>query len=469
MSKIVPVVICGGAGTRLWPASRESRPKQFIPLLGTLSSFERAMLLVTNASVFARPAVVTHADARFLVGEQLAGIQTSADVILEPERRESAAAIAVAALHAARNGPDTTVLVLAADHVIPNADMFAAACTEAARAAARGYIMTLGIKPTNPATGFGYIALGEKIEGTAARRVSRFVEKPDEQTAERYISEGYLWNSGNFIALARVLIDEIERFQPAIMDAVRRATDQGEADLDFIRLAAAPFGSAPKSSFDYAVMEKTEVAGVLPVDLAWSDIGTWDALWAESPHDRDGNAVRGNVELHCSRNNLVQSESILTALVGVDDLVVVAEPDAVLVANRARSGDVRELVASLRAKGRREADEHVRLYRPWGWHQRIDSGPRFQVKRIVVHSGGKLSLQRHFHRAEHWVVVHGTAEVTIDGEAQLVYENEAVYLPIGCTHRLANPGRVPLEIIEVQVGSYTGEDDIVRIEDVYGR
>jgi mannose-1-phosphate guanylyltransferase/mannose-6-phosphate isomerase len=466
---ILPVIMCGGSGTRLWPASRDSMPKQFIDLLGGSSTFQTAVQRVTAPDVFLRPAVISSNDVRFIVAEQLAQIGAEADIILEPLQRDSAAAIAVAACHAARHAPETIVLVIAADHVINDAAAFAAACQAGMEPARQGHIMTLGVVPQHPATSYGYIKPGKPIKGTDACRVERFVEKPNVETAQVYIEQGFLWNSGNFLFRADVMIEELERFQPAILAAAREALERATTDLDFIRLHEDAFKLAPKTSIDYAVMEHTERAGVLPVSFHWSDIGSWGALWDASERDEAGNALRGNVEVVETRNSLVHSDDILTTVVGLDDVVVVAKPDAVLVTSRSRSELVKELVVSMRAKHRPEASEHLRMYRPWGWYQRIDQGSRFQVKRIMVKPGGRLSLQKHYHRAEHWVVVRGTAEVTVNQDVVVLHENESVYIPIGSVHRLTNPGRIPLELIEVQVGSYTGEDDIVRVEDIYGR
>lgn len=466
---ILPVIMCGGSGTRLWPASRDSMPKQFINLLGEHSTFQTAVQRVTAPDVFLRPTVISSNDVRFIVAEQLAEIGAKADIILEPVQRDSAAAIAVAACHAARIHPETVVLVIAADHVIDDPAAFAASCRAAFEAAHQGTIMTLGVVPHYPATSYGYIQPGKGIKGTDASRVDRFVEKPDAETAQSYIAQGFLWNSGNFLFRADVMIEELERFQPEILAAAQQALERAATDLDFIRLDEGAFRQAPKISIDYAVMERTERAGVLPVSFSWSDIGSWGALWDASPRDEAGNALRGNVEMVEARNSLVHSDDILTTVVGIDDIVVVAKPDAVLVTSRSRSELVKDLVVSMRAKQRPEASEHIRMYRPWGWYQRIDRGSRFQVKRIMVQPGGRLSLQKHHHRAEHWVVVRGTAEVVVNQDIVMLHENESVYIPIGAVHRLTNPGRIPLELIEVQVGSYTGEDDIIRVEDVYGR
>ncbi len=465
---IVPVIMCGGSGTRLWPASRESMPKQFIPLLGPLSSFQTTAQRVAGEH-FARLIVVATSDVRFIAAEQLQAIGVEADIVLEPERRDSAAAVAVAACLAGRRDPRAVALVLAADHLIPDTDAFVTACQAAAEGARSGLVMTLGVAPTEPATGYGYIQPGPPAGETGARRVERFVEKPDRATAESYVAQGYLWNSGNLLFRADTMIAELRAFAPAVLAAAEAAVDGARTDLDFIRLDPASFSASPKVSIDYAVMERTAVAGVLAVSFDWSDIGTWGALWAASERDAGGNALSGQVEVIDTRDSFVHSDGILTTVVGLADAVVVATRDAVLVTSRDRSGDVKSLVAKLKAGGRAEADDHLLMYRPWGSYQRIDIGSRFQVKRITVKPGQRLSLQKHFHRAEHWVVVRGTAEVTIDDQVILRHENEAAYLPIGSVHRLANPGKIDLEMIEVQVGSYTGEDDIVRFEDVYGR
>ncbi len=472
---IHPFILCGGSGTRLWPASRESFPKQFIPLAEAhRSSFQATAARVTDATVFARPAIITANDARFIVAEQLAQANLSADILLEPARRDSAAAVTVAALHAAARQPDALVLILAADHVVGDDAAFLDAVRAASLGAKAGRIMTLGIVPTSPSTAYGYIQPGEPLHGAAgeagARVVERFLEKPNAARAERLIGEGALWNSGYFLFRADVMLEELRTHAPEVLAAAEASLAKATRDLDFLRLDTTAFLTSPQISIDYAVMERTSRAAVLPVSFPWSDIGTWGALWEVSPQDASGNATRGRVALHGTRNSLVHSEGeLLTTVVGLDDVVVVATSDAVLVTSRERGGEVKSLVEQLRARREPEADAHRLMYRPWGSYQRIDIGARFQVKRITVKPGARLSLQKHFHRAEHWVVVHGTAEVTVDDHVTLVHENEAIYLPIGCVHRLSNPGKIPLELIEVQVGSYTGEDDILRIEDVYGR
>ena len=465
---LLPVIMCGGSGTRLWPASRESMPKQFIPLLEDLSNFQLTVRRFGHPA-FLKPLVLASNDVRFIVAEQLGAIGVEADIALEPMRRDSAAAVAVAACLAERRGSRTVAVVVAADHLIADTEAFVAACLAAAEGAREGLVMTLGVTPTAPATGYGYIQPGDAVAGTDARRVARFVEKPDAATASRYIDAGYLWNSGNFLFRSDVMLTELEAHTPDVLAAARAAVAGAAVDLDFLRLDADAFGRAPKISIDYAVMERTTRAGVLPVSFAWSDIGTWGAIWDASARDRSGNALKGKVEVVDTRDSLVHSDGVLTTVVGLDGVVVVATPDAVLVTSREHSDAVKDLVGQMKAGGRPEVDDHLLMYRPWGSYQRIDIGPRFQVKRITVKPGHRLSLQKHFHRAEHWVVVRGTAEVTIDDQVILRHENEAAYLPIGSVHRLANPGKIDLEMIEVQVGSYTGEDDIVRFEDVYGR
>ena len=469
LNTITPVILCGGSGTRLWPASRESLSKQFIRLMGEHSSFQLAARRVADAEVYDRPIVILHHDARFLAAEQLSEIGIAAELVLEPERRDSAMAVACATLVAAARHADAVVLIMPADHAIPDDAAFRDACVEAAAIAREGRIMTLGVEPDHPATGFGYIKPGQPIGTGRSADVETFVEKPNEADAADFVEAGYLWNSGYFLFRADVMLEELETFEPTLLAAARQAVEVATRDLDFTRLDADAFRLAPKTSIDYAVMERTRHIGVLPVSFRWSDIGTWSALWDAMPRDPDGNALRGDVVARGTRNSIIQSDGLLAAVVGLDDVVVIAKSDAVLVTSRARSHEVKDLVADLKATGRTEADQHLRNYRPWGWYQRIDLGGRFQVKRIMVHPGRRLSLQKHHHRAEHWIVVRGTAEVTVDDTVVELHENEGTYIPIGAVHRLHNPGRIDLEIIEVQVGSYTGEDDIVRIEDVYGR
>jgi mannose-1-phosphate guanylyltransferase/mannose-6-phosphate isomerase len=467
---LIPVIMCGGAGTRLWPVSRESMPKQFVALVGERSTFQLVLDRVSNDPLFDRPIVITNSDFRFIVAEQMLQAGVDGDIALEPVRRDSAMAVAVAAVLAAKRNPAATVLILAADHVIRDEAVFVKACREATEAAANGRIVTFGINPTFPATKYGYIQPGMALDGGTALTVQSFVEKPDAVTAGRYIADGYLWNSGNFVFRAEVMLGELTRFEPEIAEAAEAAVKGLTRDLDFFRLPAEAFAKAPKKSIDYAVMERTERAAVVPMNCGWSDIGSWSAVWDVLEHDVDGNTSTGSVVFNDTHNSLAHSdETILTAIVGLDNVIVVATPDAVLVTSRDKSEQVKNLVEQLKAQNREQAVRHLRVYRPWGYYQGVDLGSRYQVKRIVVKPSATLSLQKHFHRSEHWVVVHGTAEVTIGSEVRTVHENESAYIPIGSVHRLANPGKIPLELIEVQAGSYLGEDDIVRLTDQYGR
>ncbi len=467
---LIPVIMCGGAGTRLWPVSRESMPKQFVALVGAQSTFQQLLGLLRGEPTFARPIVITNSDFRFIVAEQMRECGVEGDIVLEPIRRDSAMAVAVASVIAARRDPSATVLVLAADHVVRDHPAFVGACREAIAAAAEGRIVTFGITPTFPATKYGYIRPGAALNGAAAFAVEAFVEKPDAPTAGRYIAENYLWNSGNFVFRAEVMLNELAQFEPEIAKAGELAVSGMTRDLDFFRLPAEAFEHVPKKSFDYAVMERTNRAAVVPMDCGWSDIGSWSAVWDVLEHDANGNASTGPVVLLNSHNSLAHSDdSILTAVVGLDNVIVVSTPDAVLVTAQHSAEQVKDLVEELKSQNRDQAVRHLRVYRPWGYYQGIDIGSRHQVKRIVVKPNAMLSLQKHFHRSEHWVVVRGTAEVTIGTETRAVHENESTYIPIGSVHRLANPGKIPLELIEVQAGSYLGEDDIVRLTDEYGR
>ena len=469
MKKILPVIMCGGSGTRVWPESRETLPKQFIPLVGERSTFQTTMAMLADPA-FERPIVVSNFDYRFLVADQLREIGAQADVVLEPSRRDSGPAVAVAAGLAARRAPDTVVVVLAADHVVRDTAGLVDLCKRAGVAAAEGYIVTLGVKPDSPATGYGYLRPGAPIASCCeVYKLDAFVEKPDRDTAQEYVDAGYFWNSGNFIFRADVMQSEIAQFEPGIFAAAEAAIEGARQDLGFMILNAEAFAHAPKKSIDYAVMEKTEKAALIPADIGWSDVGTWRAVWELSERDEFGNSVRGHGVVMNARNVHVRSEDTLTTVVGVDDIIVVTTQDAVLVLSHEHGDQVKQLVEQLRSENRREAGEHKRIFRPWGYYQGIDEGQRYQVKRIVVKPGQRLSLQKHFHRAEHWIVVRGTAEVGRDDEIHLVHENESIYLPIGSKHRLTNPGKIDLELIEVQTGSYLGEDDIVRFEDAYNR
>jgi mannose-1-phosphate guanylyltransferase/mannose-6-phosphate isomerase len=466
--KILPVIMCGGAGTRVWPESRETMPKQFIALIGKSSTFQDAVRRLSDP-IFDTPIVITNRDYRFLVREQLEEIGAQAMIVIEPSRRDSGPAVAVAAELAAKRDPATVVAVFAADHVILNQSEFLSTCAAAAAAAAEGYIVTLGVTPSEPALGYGYIRPGAAIAQGKAREVEAFVEKPDLATAERYVAQGYLWNSGNFFFRADVMLDELRTFEPGMAEATARSLAEAVDDLGFLALDAQAFGDSPKKSIDYAVMERTKRAAVVPADIGWSDVGNWDAVWKLSQRDESGNSIHGEGVALDAKNVHIRSSGLLTAVVGVSDVIVVSTQDAVLVLARDQGDKVKQLVDNLKKEQRREATEHKRIYRPWGYYQSIDSGPRYQVKRIVVSPGRQLSLQKHFHRAEHWVVVTGTAEVTRGDEVKTVHENESIFLPIGVVHRLVNPGKINLELIEVQTGSYLGEDDIVRLEDVYNR
>lgn len=467
--RIIPIIMAGGSGTRLWPVSRDSMPKQFVSLLGSGNSTFQATLLRVKKSGFEKPIVITNHAFRFICAEQMQAVGVEADIVLEPERRDSAAAVAVGALIAHRRSNDDVCIVLASDHAIDNDAAFAADCVIAAENATAGMIMTIGVRPTHASTAYGYLEAGTETLKVGAHRLARFVEKPDRSTAQTYVDAGYLWNSGNFIFSSGRMLAELEVFAPEVLKASTEALDGASADLDFLRLDAAAFARSPKTSIDYAVMERTRHAGLIEATFDWSDIGSWDSVHDLKDKDAEGNVIEGPVSLIDTHDSMVRSEEILTAVVGLRDVIVVTTHDAVLVASKSEAARVKDLVIQLQKDGRREAFEHLRMYRPWGWYQRIDVGPRFQVKHICVKPGGLLSLQRHHHRAEHWIVVHGTAEVTIDGKVSFYHENEAAYLPIGCVHRLHNPGKIDLKLIEVQVGSYTGEDDIVRIEDVYAR
>ena len=467
-SPIIPVLLAGGAGTRLWPVSRDALPKQFLPLLGERSTYQETLLRVQDPA-FGPPIVITGPNFHFFASRQAEEVGVEALVVIEPLRRDSAAAIAAATAVAHRRDPAAVVLALAADHIILDVEKFRANCLAGREAAEAGKIVTFGIKPNEPKTSYGYILPGEAIGKTGAHVVRRFVEKPDAATAVGYVRDGYLWNSGNFLYRADVLLAELARLEPGIAEATQAAVAKATTDLGFLRLEPAAFARAPQKSIDYAVMEKTDRAAVVAGDFRWSDIGSWDALFDIAPPDAAGNVVHGPAVTMDASGCVLHSDGPLVTAVGIKDLVVVSTKDAVMVVPRARSQEVRELVSKLKAAKRPEATDHKRVQRPWGYYESIDMGERFQVKRIVVVPGGKLSLQRHRHRAEHWVVVRGTAEVTVGETVKSVHENESIYIPIGSVHRLANQGKIPLELIEVQTGSYLGEDDIERLDDIYQR
>lgn len=465
---IRPVIMCGGSGTRLWPASREAFPKQFAPLIGELSTFQDTLTRVDDPALFGKPLVITNRIHRFMVERQIAEIGLEADILLEPVARDSGPAILASSLYIAEHSPDALVLVLASDHVVLDVPAFRAAVASGIEAARAGRIVTFGIVPSSPATGYGYIEAGARIAGEA-REVARFVEKPDHETALRYVASGYLWNSGNFLFEPNTIIDEYASHDADSVAGVRAAIAEAKTDLGVPVLDEARFLTAKKISIDYAVMERTTHAAVVGGDFGWSDIGGWDALWAVSPQDSSRNAATGDVTFIDTHGSYVSSEGQLVAVLGMTDTVVVATRDAVLVADKARSGEIKGLVEKLRKAGRIEATHHARVYRPWGWYRTLEQQDRFQAKRIVVYPGGQLSLQKHLHRSEHWIVVKGTARITVDDGVRDVAENESIYIPRGAVHRLANPGKIDVEIIEVQTGSYLGEDDIIRFEDVYNR
>jgi mannose-1-phosphate guanylyltransferase/mannose-6-phosphate isomerase len=467
----VPVILSGGSGTRLWPVSRESFPKQLWPLISDRSLLQETALRARGPA-FAPPVVVCNQEHRFLIAEQLraAGIG-GARIVLEPIGRNSAPAIAAAAVLVAEQDPNAVLWMMAADAAIADVAALHQALEAASAAAAAGYVVTFGARPTAPETGYGYIEAGAALpEFPGVHAVARFVEKPDAAAAIALVGSGrHLWNSGMFVFTAATLLAELETHAPEVLAAVRTAVAERQVDLDFIRLGAEAFAASPSISLDYAVAERTARAAVVPAELGWSDVGSWTALWELGAKDAAGNVVLGDAVLEGAENCYVRSDGMLAAVVGLKDAVVVVTEDAVLAADRAHAQDVKKLVDLLRAQGRQEAVAHNRVYRPWGFYEQLIAGDRFQVKRIVVTPGQKLSLQKHFHRAEHWVVVSGSALVTRNEEVLLVQENESVYLPLGAVHRLENPGRIALTLIEVQSGSYLGEDDIVRLEDTYGR
>ena len=460
--------MCGGAGTRLWPASREVRPKQFLPLFGTRSTFQDTLFRMSDAALFERPIVITNAAYRFMVLEQLAEIGVEADVLLEPARRDSGPAIAAGAAFAQTRDRDAVVLALAADHVVRDTSAFVTACRQGLVAAEAGRIVTFGIKPERPAIEYGYINPGEAVAGEV-RSVAKFVEKPDAAKAAEYIKAGYLWNSGNFMFRASVLLDEYRKFDASSVETVSNSVSKAGRDLGFVTLDREAFGSAKAISIDYAVMETTAHAAVVPVSCGWSDVGSWRAVWELSDKDAQGNAAQGRAVFEDSRNCNVTTDKALVALEGVDDLVVVATEDAVLVSRQKDANGLKRLVGRLKTVAPQVTEEHLKVHRPWGSYQSVDNGERHQVKRIIVKPGQRLSLQKHYHRSEHWIVVRGAARVTVNEDVKTVHENESVYIPIGAVHRLENPGKILLELIEVQTGSYLGEDDIVRLDDVYRR
>lgn len=475
MTKITPLILCGGSGTRLWPLSRKSFPKQFTPLSGDGTLFQQAAQRLSGSG-YHRPMVITNSEFRFIVTEQLAAARIDPGVILiEPQGRNTAPAILAAVLQLHNSDPDGLILVAPSDHVVPDAQAFRAAVTAATPAALNGRIVTFGIQPNRPETGYGWLQLATtpKPGANTPQPLTRFVEKPDAEQAAKMLAAGnYLWNAGIFLFTAKTALAAFRVHAPGLIAPVEAALTQADADLGFLRLAAQPWAQAEDISIDFAVMEKSDNLDVMPFAAGWSDLGDWDSVWRDaSSHDSAGNGTTGAVTALDCQNNLLRAESDAQALVaiGLQDMIVVAMPDAVLVAPRHRAQEVKTALAALKAKSARQAESFARDHRPWGWFETLALSDRFQVKRIVVKPGGTLSLQSHVHRAEHWIVVSGTAKVTIGDVEQLVSENQSVFIPLGEKHRLENPGRVPMVLIEVQTGAYLGEDDIIRYEDIYAR
>ena len=471
---IYPVILCGGSGTRLWPASRKAYPKQFAPLLGEESLYQRTLKRLSGPD-YGRPVILTNVDFRFLAAEQAAEIGlTDAQVTVEPVARDTAPAILAAALTVQREaGDDALILVAPSDHIIGDPQAFHDAVAKGAEAARTGALVTFGVTPDRPEEGYGYLELSAQpdAEGHAVPLAS-FREKPDTETAAQMIAAGnYLWNAGIFLFRVRDVLAAFEAYAPDLLPPIREALEKGHEDLTLYRLAEAPFAEARAISFDFAIMERAERVAAVPLACRWSDLGAWDALWKEAAQDGDGTAIEGPVTaLDCTGSYLRAEEGNMRVVgLGLKDMIVVAMRDAVLVADRHRAQEVKQVVSALREDGAAQADDYPRFHRPWGWYETLCMADRFQVKRIMVRPGGVLSLQSHMHRSEHWVVVAGTAEVTIGNETKLVTENQSVYIPLGTVHRMANPGRLPMYLIEVQTGAYLGEDDIIRYEDAYGR
>jgi mannose-1-phosphate guanylyltransferase/mannose-6-phosphate isomerase len=468
---IIPVILAGGSGTRLWPLSRECHPKQLLPLVNDKTMLQNTLLRVQGLKGVAAPIIVCTEEHRFLVAEQVRAIGGTATIIIEPVGRDTAPAVAVAALEAIRQNEDAVILVLPADHVIGNEGNFAEAVAKGTACATQGHPVTFGIVPQSPHTGYGYIKKGAVLGGEESPffAVECFVEKPTLDKARQYLNEGYLWNSGMFLFQAAGFLATLKEFEPVMADCVTRAYDARTPDLDFTRLDSEAFSASPANSVDYAVMERVRDTVLVPLDCAWSDVGSWEALWEIGEQDGNGNIFIGNVLAEDVTGSYIHAGDRLVAAIGLSDHIIVETKDALLVAAKDRTQEVKTIVKRLKMEKRDEVRLHKKVFRPWGSYECVDSGERFQVKRIMVNSGATLSLQRHFHRAEHWVVVKGTAHITNGEQAIILTENQSTYIPLGVKHRLENPGTIPLEIIEIQTGSYLGEDDIERFEDLYGR
>tara|TARA_B110000977_G_scaffold65696_1_gene89481 strand:- start:4448 stop:5875 length:1428 start_codon:yes stop_codon:yes gene_type:complete len=468
---ITPIILCGGSGARLWPLSRNSYPKQFVPLVGEKTLFQGSVLRM-KGSGYAAPVVITNSDFRFIVTEQLQEVGIEPGVVLiEPEGRNTAPAVLVAALYAARKDPEAVLLVAPSDHVVPDVEAFRAAVAKGMKAVEEGQLVTFGVRPTHAETAYGYLQVSTLSDGDPVK-LERFIEKPDAATASKMLADGsYLWNAGIFLFRAKDIIAAFQTHAPDLTKPVTEALDGGHADLGFFRLGSDAWAGANDISIDYAVMEKAANLSVVPFDAGWSDLGGWDAVWRESKADESGVVLSGEATAIDCADTLLRSDSDRLQVVGIGlkNVMAIAMNDAVLVADMSRAQDVKKAVDALKAKGAAQATTFPKDHRPWGWFESLVVGDRFQVKRIYVHPGASLSLQSHHHRAEHWIVVCGTAEVTIDDQVQLVTENQSVYIPLGAVHRMKNPGQVPMVLIEVQTGAYLGEDDIIRYEDVYSR
>ena len=467
---IHPILLCGGAGTRLWPLSRRALPKQFLPLVNDKSLLQNTLLRLRGLTELSAPIVVCANDHRFLAADQLQEIGiTPASLILEPMARNTAPAVAMAAFAALQHDSNAQLLVLPADHTIGDVAAFHAAIQAARPLADDGYMTAFGIVPNAPETGYGYIQQGEKM-GEGGHKVARFVEKPDAARAQEFLDSGdFLWNSGMYLFDAQLYLAELHQHQPAVHEASRLAFERAEVDLDFLRPDEESFAQSPAISLDYGVMEQTSRAAVVPADIGWNDIGSYAALWEIADKDDDGNVGRGHVAFFDAQNNYVRAEKQLVAMLGVEDMIVVSTPDALLITKKEHAQDIKQIVDQLRADGLSQHDTHTKVYRPWGSYEGIERGERFQVKQLIVKPGGASSMQVHHHRSEHWVVVKGTAEVSLGDEKRLLSEDESIYIPLGIPHRIYNPGRIPMHFIEVQAGSYLEEDDIVRLDDNYGR